>query len=85
MAVLGLIDSNQTVDLLGYFVIVNMLTKVINKLPDNISSRYVYNVDRHSLILLLKDLYYAYMLFCCWSCLNKDSRKTKGAKKKKLN
>jgi hypothetical protein len=85
MVVLGLIDSNQTVDLLGYFIIANMLIKVVSKLPDNMSSRYVYNVDRHSLILLLEDLYCAYMLFCCWSYLNKDSRKTKGAKKKKPN
>jgi hypothetical protein len=73
------------VDLLGYFVIVNMLTKVVSKLPDNISSRYVYSMDRYSLILLLKDLYCTYVFFCCWSYLNEDSRKTKGAKKKKLN
>jgi hypothetical protein len=64
IAALGLINSNQTMDLLGYFIIANMLIKVISKLPDNISSRYVYNIDRHSLILLLKDFYYVYMLFC---------------------
>jgi hypothetical protein len=64
MAVLRLINNNQTMDLLGYFIIANMLTKVVSKLPDNMSSRYVYSMDRYSLIPLLKDLYYAYVLFC---------------------